>query len=54
MKKLFPICLLLLLLLLPTTAHAMDFTPEEGPTPFMSWGSFREREPRPTAAPSMR
>lgn len=30
MKKLFPICLLLLLLLLPATAHAMDFTPEEG------------------------
>lgn len=30
MKKLFPICLLLLLLLLPATVHAMDFTPEEG------------------------
>lgn len=41
MKKLFPICLLLLLLLLPTTAHAMDFTPEEGANTLYELGLFQ-------------
>lgn len=41
MKKLFPICLLLLLLLLPATAHAMDFTPEEGANSLYELGLFQ-------------
>ena len=41
MKKLFPICLLLLLLLLPMTAHAMDFTPEEGANTLYELGLFQ-------------
>lgn len=41
MKKLFPICLLLLLLLLPATAHAMDFTPEEGANTLYELGLFQ-------------
>ena len=41
MKKLFPICMILLLLLLPATAHAMDFTPEEGANTLYELGLFQ-------------
>lgn len=43
MKKLFPICLLLLLLL-PMTANAMDFTPEEGANTLYELGLFQGKE----------
>ena len=42
MKKLFPICMiLLLLLLLPTAAYAIDFAPEEGANTLYELGLFQ-------------